>query len=448
MLLERTCRWCDRSFEGGPNAQLCPDCRGKRKKSKSDNLEKKRIDITGQRFGRLLAVKEVEKKGKERCWLCKCDCGNEKTVRMLALRSGNTKSCGCLQKETLTKGRPPKDISNQQFGFLTALQLVRSHKNSAVWLCRCVCGNTREVTLGALTNGHVKSCGCEVEVSRRKGLSQQLILKLLSRIYEEHGETNAGFLGQNLPFSMRTLYNHFPNMKLKDIWRMVKIRTKGTNLTGERFGELTVLRMSPDKLRNELSWICKCSCGEETVATNGQLIRGTKKSCGCLRRKTPSNALDLAGKRFGKLTAIERHGRTDNDNALWLCVCDCGETAVANATSLRRGGTTSCGCAIQEQIQNARIELEKKAIDGVAIPLLTKKVRSDSQTGYKGVSKRNRYGKEYYEANITVKGKRKHLGTFSTIEEAIEARKQAEIEYHDPYIKKLLEKENDSKTES
>lgn len=62
------------------------------------------IDITGQRFGRLTAIKLIPKEertwsNKERAWLCKCDCGNEIIVRQRSLRSARmTKSCGCLRK--------------------------------------------------------------------------------------------------------------------------------------------------------------------------------------------------------------------------------------------------------------------------------------------------------------------------------------------------------------
>ena len=62
------------------------------------------IDITGQRFGRLTAIKLIPKEertwsNKERAWLCKCDCGNEIIVRQRSLRSARmTKSCGRLRK--------------------------------------------------------------------------------------------------------------------------------------------------------------------------------------------------------------------------------------------------------------------------------------------------------------------------------------------------------------
>ena len=52
-------------------------------------------DITGQRFGRLTAIRQVESIKGKTCWLCKCDCGREKEIRTFYLRSGRVRSCGC-----------------------------------------------------------------------------------------------------------------------------------------------------------------------------------------------------------------------------------------------------------------------------------------------------------------------------------------------------------------
>lgn len=58
------------------------------------------IDITGQRFSRLLVLRRVENdQFNNACWECKCDCGNTVIVTGSSLRRGHTKSCGCLQKE-------------------------------------------------------------------------------------------------------------------------------------------------------------------------------------------------------------------------------------------------------------------------------------------------------------------------------------------------------------
>lgn len=63
---------------------------------------RKIIDLTGQRFGRLTVIKFVEIIKKQYYWLCKCECGNKKNIHSSSLKNGNTKSCGCLQKKTVT----------------------------------------------------------------------------------------------------------------------------------------------------------------------------------------------------------------------------------------------------------------------------------------------------------------------------------------------------------
>lgn len=60
-------------------------------------------DISNQRFGRLVALRRVGTEkyngGSRAVWECVCDCGNVINARGSALTTGNTKSCGCLQKE-------------------------------------------------------------------------------------------------------------------------------------------------------------------------------------------------------------------------------------------------------------------------------------------------------------------------------------------------------------
>ena len=67
-----------------------------------------RKDLTGKRFGRLLVIKRNGSKNSCAAWLCKCDCGNEKTISSSHLQQG-TKSCGCLSKEIASeRGRKSK----------------------------------------------------------------------------------------------------------------------------------------------------------------------------------------------------------------------------------------------------------------------------------------------------------------------------------------------------
>lgn len=63
----------------------------------------KPIDLTGEKFGRLLVQERAENSREGRAqWLCKCDCGKLKVISGKSLREGKTKSCGCLHIETIT----------------------------------------------------------------------------------------------------------------------------------------------------------------------------------------------------------------------------------------------------------------------------------------------------------------------------------------------------------
>lgn len=62
------------------------------------------IDLTGKRFGRLTVVKLGKIKNKKKTyWICKCDCGNFSEVYSCKLKTGHTRSCGCLFTELCTK---------------------------------------------------------------------------------------------------------------------------------------------------------------------------------------------------------------------------------------------------------------------------------------------------------------------------------------------------------
>ena len=54
-----------------------------------------------------------------------------------------------------------KDLTGKRFGRLTVIELAGiDSKSRARWLCKCDCGNIKDVLSGSLTSGNVKSCGC------------------------------------------------------------------------------------------------------------------------------------------------------------------------------------------------------------------------------------------------------------------------------------------------
>ena len=140
------------------------------------NAERKaKLDITGQRWGRLVAIKHVgyvEKKNGERMmkqsvWLWQCDCGNTKEIPATEVKHGGTRSCGCKATEHITNLRK-EDITGQQFGRLTVIRPTeeRTESGSIVWELQCECGTPVYKTVNELKTGRVLSCGCLYKESR------------------------------------------------------------------------------------------------------------------------------------------------------------------------------------------------------------------------------------------------------------------------------------------
>lgn len=125
----------------------------------------KAIDETGNKHGRLTVLYRDAEWDKIRTntqikWVCQCDCGNIISVEANKMRSGHTKSCGCLQKERVRQGRFINEEGNK-YGKLTVLEFAGwSNKRGSTWKCQCECGNIVIVEGTNLKTGNTKSCGC------------------------------------------------------------------------------------------------------------------------------------------------------------------------------------------------------------------------------------------------------------------------------------------------
>ena len=122
----------------------------------------KKLNLIGQRFGKLVVIAPAKNKGRRTQWLCKCDCGNEKICLTDSLQTGRCKSCGCLRVEQAqTNGRKVlQDLTNQRFGKLVVLKYAGSNRDRSQWLCQCDCGNEVIVNQMELKKGNTLSCGC------------------------------------------------------------------------------------------------------------------------------------------------------------------------------------------------------------------------------------------------------------------------------------------------
>ena len=157
-------------------------------------------------------------------WDCVCDCGNRKTVITKDLRSGHTRSCGCL-KGIMRQGK--------RFGKLTLVSPVAGIRAMPYWKCRCDCGRELTVSVDTLFRASGVCCECR-DISRPK-----------------------------------------------------------TDLVGQVIGRLTVL-MEVDPVTETTGarcrcWLCRCSCGHETVVREHNLVRRITRSCGCLQKEHARN---------------------------------------------------------------------------------------------------------------------------------------------------------------
>jgi hypothetical protein len=150
------------------------------------------------------------------------------------------------------------------------------------------------------------------------------------------------------------------------------------NITDARFGRLVAKRFVSKAERPDLAkpgagayWDCLCDCGTSLLVRASHLQKGMTRSCGCLRHEGSQFFRKLEGERFGRLVAVRyitKAERKDlssscDSSALWLCLCDCGETTTVRVSQLRRGTTQSCGCLARDR---SRAALRAKRPPGVS----------------------------------------------------------------------------------
>ena len=100
----------------------------------------KKIDLTGQVFGKLTVLKEGERKNGKLYWTCQCECGNIKDIYGYSLRKGDTISCGQCKKEKPLN--PEDNLVGKTFNYLTVMKYEGSkpdnqNKFRRYWTCQC-----------------------------------------------------------------------------------------------------------------------------------------------------------------------------------------------------------------------------------------------------------------------------------------------------------------------
>lgn len=128
------------------------------------------------------------------------------------------------------------------------------------------------------------------------------------------------------------------------------------DLTGQKFGRLTVIERMENTKHGSARWKCQCECGSFAAVITSNLTRGNTSSCGCLSKEQKSKPRkksiisELEGRRFGRWTVLgksEKRGK----RIFWLCRCECGNEKMVDGYSLLKGDSLSCGCLMVDRIK-------------------------------------------------------------------------------------------------
>lgn len=236
------------------------------------------VDLTGQKFGKLLVIGLNDARGRDGSsrWRCQCECGNETIVARKKLLDGMTKSCGCLRSERTI------DITGMKFGRLMVIsRFLDDKRRGALWNCLCECGRETVALGGALRRGAISSCGC----LRKDALRSQL-----------------------------------------------------EDLVRQKFNKLTVLSEHGVR-RKQRIWKCVCECGQEELASTNALKSGLKKQCSNCRDGATNIVGKRYGK---TIVLGKSRTRTESNLALYHCRCDCGNEFDTYVSKLISQGHCGC----------------------------------------------------------------------------------------------------------
>ncbi len=206
-----------------------------------------------------------------------------------------------------------------------------------------------------------------------------------------------------------------------------------SSLVGKTFGKLAVIEQASSNAKGARRWVCQCECGNQTVVLSSNLTRGYTKSCGCIKQN------DLTGKKIGSLTVFGRSdkygSRGKRKTQLWECRCECGAITYKATDVLTNPDLSMCSnCAGKYAIEKSRIAAGY--VDGTQISRIKNiDPKSDNISGVRGVYYDKKTGK--YRARLQFKGKTYSFGTYSTPEEAAEARRLGELNVFGEFLEEI-----------
>lgn len=264
----------------------------------------------------------------------------------------------------------------KKFGKLTVLKEVEESSNHRMFLCKCECGNEKIIRGAHLSSGETKSCGCLLR---------------------------------------------------KDI-------------TGQKFGMLTAIEPILEKPKNrQYKWKCICDCGNIVNVDIGSLTSGNTKSCG--KHFKPKGKLNgLSNSRIYMIHAYMKNRCNCPENTGYpnyggrgIKVCeewDNPENGFMNFYKWSMENGYSDDLSIDRIDVNGNYCPQNCRWADMTTQARNQRVRSTNRSGVTGITVSNEKGRrKKYRATFQLGEKRIVIGSFEKLEDAIEARRQAELKY-------------------
>ena len=202
------------------------------------------------------------------------------------------------------------------------------------------------------------------------------------------------------------------------------------DLIGQRFGIYTVIGAAESTTSGRRRWLCRCDCGTERIVLGSNLKNGHSESCGCRRIR------DLTGERVGRLTVLERSeryaSRGKRNVRLWKCLCDCGNITYKATDTLTNPQQSMCSDCAQRYAAACARE-GAGYVEGTQLSRIQNPVQEASNaTGIRGVYFETKTHK--YRARLKFRGQMYNLGSYPTLEEAVQARRAAEEDIYGNFL--------------
>ena len=129
---------------------------------------------------------------------------------------------------------------------------------------------------------------------------------------------------------------------------------------GQRFGRLTCTEIVNTNGIGGAVWLCACDCGNKAEVSESMLLSGVIRSCGCQKGRS----INLSGHRFGLLTVLEPvPDRATDGSVRWLCRCECGRYLTQSSNKLRMRRSISCGCQTGIAAREAKTYIDGTCVE-------------------------------------------------------------------------------------